>query len=406
MTKINDVYIEDELTKSYLNYAMSVIVGRALPDIRDGLKPVHRRILYVMRELNNTFDRNYKKSARIVGDVIGKYHPHGEIAVYDSIVRLSQPFVQRYVLIDGHGNFGSIDGDAPAAMRYTEIKMSEFSDFLLRDLDNFVVDFVENYDNTEKQPIVLPAMMPNLLINGSCGIAVGMATNIPPHNLTEVIDACLLLLNNSNISIEELTKVLIAPDFPTYGVIYASDSLYSIYKNGKGKFFLRASVDIYADHLIVKELPYQVNKSKLVESISFLIDNNILEGIKEIRDESDKNGLRIYIGIQKDKDPSIVLNNLFFNTKLQISYNVNMVALVDNIPKLLNLKLILDCFLNHRREIVYRRTNYKLSKLEQKLHLLEGLCIIILNLNLLINILTSSNDFIDVKNFFSLKLFK
>lgn len=403
MSNINEVYIEDELTSSYLSYAMSVIVGRALPDVRDGLKPVHRRILFVMRELNNTFDKGYKKSARIVGDVIGKYHPHGEIAVYDSIVRLSQTFVQRYALIDGQGNFGSVDGDSPAAMRYTEIRMSELSEFLLKDLEYSVVDFVDNYDGTEKQPSVLPSMIPNILINGSCGIAVGMATNIPPHNLGEVIDACVMLLEDYNVSVDGLMKVVTAPDFPTCGVIYGADELSLIYKTGKGKFFLRAHAyfdfsDSGVVNIIIDELPYQVNKSNLVESIVNLVNIGELCGVRSVRDDSDKDGLRICIEILKSADPNVILNKLFLNTKMQISYNVNMVVLVNNVPKLLNLKNILRCFLDHRKEIVYRRTQYKLIKAENKLHLLEGLCVAILNFDKVLSILISSSDFFDIKS--------
>lgn len=401
MTEVDEVFIEDELTCSYLSYAMSVIVGRALPDVRDGLKPVHRRILFVMKELSNVFDKNYKKSARIVGEVIGKYHPHGEVAVYDSIVRLSQPFVQRYVLIDGQGNFGSIDGDSPAAMRYTEIRMSEISDFLLKELDFFVVDFVDNYDSTEKQPVVLPAMFPNLLVNGACGIAVGMATNIPPHNLCEIIDACLLFLDNFDVNIDELLKVVLAPDFPTAGVIYSSEGLHKIYKTGKGKFFLRANTIIESDSsgnyfIVVNEIPYQVNKSKLIESIVSLIDNCVIDGIRSIRDESDKNGLRIFIELHKSKDPNIILNKLFLHTKMQISYNVNMVALVDNFPKLLNLRDFVKYFIDHRKEIVYRRSKYKLVKAERKAHLLEGLGIALFNLDNIIKLIVSSNEVVDL----------
>lgn len=406
MNDLNEVFIEDELVNSYLSYAMSVIVGRALPDVRDGLKPVHRRILFVMRELNNTFDKNYKKSARIVGDVIGKYHPHGEVAVYDSIVRLTQPFVQRYVLIDGQGNFGSIDGDSPAAMRYTEIKMSEFSDFLLKDLDTSVVDFVDNYDNTEKQPVVLPTMIPNLLINGACGIAVGMATNIPPHNLTEVIDACLLLLNNSSVVVDDLMNFILAPDFPSYGTIFCIDEIKNIYKTGKGKFFLRANTVVESNlsetFIIINELPYQVNKAKLLESFYSLLNSGLLDGVKSIKDESDKDGIRICIYLSKGKNIDVVLNTLFLKTKMQITYNVNMVALVDNVPKLLNLKSILKCFLDHRREIVYRRTKFNLLKSQNKAHLLEGLCIIVCNLDKLINLIVKSDDFSEIKTSFSL----
>ncbi|HIH2763906.1 MAG TPA: DNA gyrase subunit A, partial [Candidatus Azoamicus sp.] len=406
MNVLNEVFIEDELVNSYLSYAMSVIVGRALPDVRDGLKPVHRRILFVMRELNNSFDKSYKKSARIVGDVIGKYHPHGEVAVYDSIVRLTQPFVQRYVLIDGQGNFGSIDGDSPAAMRYTEIRMSEFSDFLLKDLDHSVVDFVDNYDNTEKQPVILPTMIPNLLVNGACGIAVGMATNIPPHNLSEVVDACLLLLSNSSATVDDLMTFIFAPDFPSYGIIFGADEIRNIYKSGRGKFFLRANTlvesNLSEQFIIINELPYQVNKSKLLESFHSLLIAGLLDGVKTIKDESDKDGIRICIYLNKGKNVDFVLNTLFLKTKMQITYNVNMVALVDNVPKLLNLKSIIKCFLDHRREVVYRRTKFNLLKSQNKAHLLEGLCIIVCNLDKLINLIVNSNDFVDIKDSFLL----
>jgi len=406
MNVLNEVFIEDELVNSYLSYAMSVIVGRALPDVRDGLKPVHRRILFVMRELNNSFDKSYKKSARIVGDVIGKYHPHGEVAVYDSIVRLTQPFVQRYVLIDGQGNFGSIDGDSPAAMRYTEIRMSEFSDFLLKDLDYSVVDFVDNYDNTEKQPVILPTMIPNLLVNGACGIAVGMATNIPPHNLSEVVNACLLLLSNSSATVDDLMNFIFAPDFPSYGIIFGADEIRNIYKTGRGKFFLRANTlvesNLSEQFIIINELPYQVNKSKLLESFHSLLIAGLLDGVKAIKDESDKDGIRICIYLNKGKNVDFVLNTLFLKTKMQITYNVNMVALVDNVPKLLNLKSIIKCFLDHRREVVYRRTKFNLLKSQNKAHLLEGLCIIVCNLDKLINLIVNSNDFVDIKDSFLL----
>lgn len=401
MIKFKEVFIEDELIDSYLNYAMSVIIGRALPDVRDGLKPVHRRTLFVMKELNNKFDKGYKKSARIVGDVIGKYHPHGETAVYDSIVRLSQSFVQRYPLIDGQGNFGSIDGDPAAAMRYTEIRMSEFSEYLLYDLDFCTVDYVANYDNTEKQPVVLPTMIPNLLVNGSYGIAVGMATSIPPHNLTEIVNACLAFLEESDIGINELMNYVLGPDFPTCGNICGTEGIVDAYKTGRGKVCIKSEVfiersDDGRDCIIVKELPYQVNKSKLIEKIDELGKDKKLD-IKLIRDESDKDGLRIFIEVLKGKDPNTVLNNLYSLTKLQSIFNVNMVALVNNLPRLLNLKDMIRYFIDHRKEVVYRRTKYKLLKLKDKAHVLEGLSVVLLNFDTIIDLITKSRDLVSLK---------
>lgn len=398
MNTINNVNIEDELSKSYLDYAMSVIVGRALPDVRDGLKPVHRRILFSMKELGNVYCGDYKKSARVVGDVIGKYHPHGESAVYDSIVRLAQPFVQRYCLIDGQGNFGSIDGDSPAAMRYTEIRMSEIADYLLKDLDFNTVDYIPNYDNTEKQPVILPSMIPNLLVNGSSGIAVGMATNIPPHNISEVIDACLVVLKNPSISIDKLLFYIKGPDFPTCANIVGFDGILNAYKTGKGKIFIKANCFFEDDlktgrkNIIINELPYQVNKAKLIEKISFLIKEKKIDGICSMRDESDKDGLRIFISVNKDLDPNVVLNSLYLSTQLQVVFNINMVALVDECPKVFNLKRLIECFINHRKEIVYRRTHFKLCKARDKFHLLEGLLISLLNIDEIVCLIKSSNS--------------
>lgn len=403
MIKFKEVFIEDELIDSYLNYAMSVIIGRALPDVRDGLKPVHRRTLFVMKELNNRFDKGYKKSARIVGDVIGKYHPHGETAVYDSIVRLSQSFVQRYPLIDGQGNFGSIDGDSPAAMRYTEIRMSEFSEYLLYDLDFCTVDYVSNYDNTEKQPVVLPTMIPNLLVNGSYGIAVGMATSIPPHNLTEIVQACLAFLENTDITIDSLMTYVSGPDFPTYGNICGVEGIVDAYKTGRGKVCIKSEVvvehsDDGRDFIIVKELPYQVNKARLIEKIHYLIKDKKIDGIKLIRDESDKDGLRIFIEVLRGKDSNVILNNLYSLTKLQSVFSVNMVALVNNLPKLLNLRDMIKYFIDHRKEVVYRRTKYKLLKLKDKAHILEGLSVVLLNFDRIIDLITKSRDLITLKS--------
>ncbi|HIH2763638.1 MAG TPA: DNA gyrase subunit A [Candidatus Azoamicus sp.] len=396
MTEINKTFLENEIMNSYLNYAMSVIIGRALPDVRDGLKPVHRRIIFAMKELNNTFNKQYKKSARIVGDVIGKYHPHGEIAVYDSIVRMSQNFLQRYPLIDGQGNFGSIDGDPPAAMRYTEIKMEKITEYLIKDLDFFTVDYINNYDNTQKYPSVLPNMFPNLLINGSYGIAVGMATNIPPHNITEVIEGCLATIDNKNITIDELITFIKGPDFPTYGTIQGSEGIMKAYKTGKGKITIKAKTFIEdlnnKECIIINELPYQVNKLKLIEKIKYLIKDKKLNGIKAIKDESDKDGLRISIEIIKGNDINIILNNLYLLTKLQSTFNINIVALVNNLPKTLNLKGIINYFLDHRQEIIYRRSNYILTKIKDKFHIVEGLYFILSNIKKIIDIITHSKN--------------
>ena len=402
MNENKNIFIEDELINSYLSYAMSVIIGRALPDVRDGLKPVHRRTLFVMSELNNRFNKTYKKSARIVGDVIGKYHPHGELAVYNSIVRLVQLFTQRYPLIDGQGNFGSIDGDPAAAMRYTEIRMSEIAEYLLSDLNFSTVNYIPNYDNTETYPSILPAMVPNLLINGSCGIAVGMATNIPPHNLTEVINACLGLISKPEINIDELMAYIKGPDFPTSGSICGVNGIINAYKTGRGKIVIKSKVKIktYDDDIssiTITELPYQVNKARLLEKILILLKEKKIDGIKTIRDESDKDGLRIFIEVFRGRNPNIILNKLYSLTKLQSTFNVNMVALVDNIPRLLNLKEIIKYFIDHRKEVIYRRIQYKLLHLEDKLHILEGLLIALLNMTFIIDLISLSKNYIDLK---------
>lgn len=350
--------LEEEMRKSYLDYAMSVIVGRALPDVRDGLKPVHRRVLFAMHELNNDWNRPYKKSARIVGDVIGKYHPHGDTAVYDTIVRMAQDFSLRYMLVDGQGNFGSVDGDNAAAMRYTEIRMAKIGHELLADIDKETVDFGPNYDGSEMQPLILPSRIPNLLINGSSGIAVGMATNIPPHNLNEVVDACLYLLNNPQASVDELIEIIPAPDFPTAGIIYGVAGVRDGYRTGRGRVVMRAATHFEEIDrgqrmaIIVDELPYQVNKRSLLERIAELVNEKKLEGISDIRDESDKSGMRVVIELKRGEVPEVVLNNLYKATQLQDTFGMNMVALVDNQPKLLNLREILQCFLSHRREVL------------------------------------------------------
>jgi DNA gyrase subunit A len=379
--------LEQEMRRSYLDYAMSVIVGRALPDIRDGLKPVHRRVLYAMSELGNDWNKGYKKSARVVGDVIGKYHPHGDSAVYDTIVRLAQPFSLRYPLIDGQGNFGSVDGDSPAAMRYTEIRLARIAHELLDDLDRETVDFVPNYDETESQPAVLPASFPNLLVNGSTGIAVGMATNIPPHNLTEAINACLALIDNEEASIGDLMKHIPGPDFPTAGIINGSRGIKQAYQTGRGKIYVRARVATEADSrrdrtlLVVTELPYQVNKARLLEKIADLVKNKRLEGISGLRDESDKTGMRMVIELKRGEVPEVVLNNLYQHTQMQTVFGINLVALRNNQPRIFNLREILEDFIRHRREVVTRRTIFELRKARARAHVLEGLAVALANLD-------------------------
>ncbi|AIS87406.1 DNA gyrase subunit A [Burkholderia pseudomallei] len=388
--------LEEEMRKSYLDYAMSVIVGRALPDVRDGLKPVHRRVLFAMHELNNDWNRPYKKSARIVGDVIGKYHPHGDTAVYDTIVRMAQDFSLRYMLVDGQGNFGSVDGDNAAAMRYTEIRMAKIGHELLADIDKETVDFGPNYDGSEMQPLILPSRIPNLLINGSSGIAVGMATNIPPHNLNEVVDACLYLLNNPQASVDELIEIIPAPDFPTAGIIYGVAGVRDGYRTGRGRVVMRAATHFEEIDrgqrmaIIVDELPYQVNKRSLLERIAELVNEKKLEGISDIRDESDKSGMRVVIELKRGEVPEVVLNNLYKATQLQDTFGMNMVALVDNQPKLLNLREILQCFLSHRREVLTRRTVYELRKARERGHVLEGLAVALANIDEFIAIIKAA----------------
>ncbi|MGF6510167.1 DNA gyrase subunit A [Paraburkholderia sp. 32] len=375
------------MRRSYLDYAMSVIVGRALPDVRDGLKPVHRRVLFAMHELNNDWNRAYKKSARIVGDVIGKYHPHGDTAVYDTIVRMAQDFSLRYMLVDGQGNFGSVDGDNAAAMRYTEIRMAKIGHELLADIDKETVDFAPNYDGSENEPAILPARIPNLLINGSSGIAVGMATNIPPHNLNEVVDACQHLLKNAEATIDELIEIIPAPDFPTAGIIYGVAGVRDGYRTGRGRVVMRALTHFEEIDrgqrmaIIVDELPYQVNKRSLLERIAELVNEKKLEGISDIRDESDKSGMRVVIELKRGEVPEVVLNNLYKATQLQDTFGMNMVALVDGQPKLLNLKEMLTCFLSHRREVLTRRTVYELRKARERGHVLEGLAVALANID-------------------------
>ncbi len=380
------VNLEDEMRQSYLDYAMSVIVGRALPDARDGLKPVHRRVLYAMNVLGNDWNKPYKKSARVVGDVIGKYHPHGDTAVYDTIVRMAQPFSLRYMLVDGQGNFGSVDGDAPAAMRYTEVRMSKIAHTLLDDLDKETVDFALNYDESESEPVVLPARFPNLLVNGSSGIAVGMATNIPPHNLTETINACLALIDDPDIAIDGLMQHIPGPDFPTAGLLNGTQGVAEAYRTGRGRVYMRARADIedineHKQRIVVTELPYQVNKARLLEKIAELVKLKRLEGISELRDESDKDGMRMVIELRRGEVAEVVLNNLYQQTQMQTVFGINMVALVDKQPRLLNLKQMLEFFVRHRREVVTRRTVYLLRKARDRAHLLEGLAVALANID-------------------------
>lgn len=387
------VSIEDEMRDSYLEYAMSVIVGRALPDVRDGLKPVHRRVLYAMDVLGNDYNKAYKKSARIVGDVIGKYHPHGDTAVYDTIVRMAQSFSMRSVLIDGQGNFGSVDGDRAAAMRYTEIRMAKLSHELLRDLHKKTVDFIDNYDGSESEPSVLPTRVPNLLINGSSGIAVGMATNIPPHNLRESINACLKVIDNSNITIDELLEVLPGPDFPTAGIINGASGIRQAYETGKGKIYLRAVSHVEGEDkqsIIVTELPYQVNKAKLIVKISELIRDKKISGVSALRDESDKDGMRMVIELQRTEVPEVMLNNLYKLTEMQTVFGINMVAINKGMPKLMPLKNVLDAFIEHRRDVVTRRSIFELNKAKNRAHILEGLSVALNNIDEIIELIKSA----------------
>ena len=394
--EIVSVNIEDELKQSYLDYAMSVIVGRALPDVRDGLKPVHRRILFAMNVLNNDWNKSYKKSARVVGDVIGKYHPHGDSAVYEAIVRMAQSFSMRYMLVDGQGNFGSIDGDSAAAMRYTEIRMRKISHSILADLDKETVDFSDNYDGTELIPDVLPTRVPNLLVNGSSGIAVGMATNIPPHNLIEVISAAKVLLSDPDLTVDQLMHYIPGPDFPTGAIINGKAGIIQAYRTGKGRIYVRSRAEVLADEksgketIIIQEIPFQLNKARLIERIAELVKEKKIEGISELRDESDKDGLRIVIELKKGEIGDVVLNNLYAQTQLQAVYGINMVALVNGQPKLLNLKEILEAFLLHRREVVTRRTLYLLRKAKERGHILEGLAIALANIDPIIELIKKS----------------
>lgn len=401
--EIVPVNIEDEMQKSYLDYAMSVIVGRALPDVRDGLKPVHRRVLFAMNELNNDWNKAYKKSARVVGDVIGKYHPHGDSAVYDTIVRMAQPFSLRYMLVDGQGNFGSVDGDSAAAMRYTEIRMRKIAHSLLADLDKETVDFVENYDGTEHIPAVMPTRIPNLLINGSSGIAVGMATNIPPHNLTEVISGCLALIRDPELTVDELMEHIPGPDFPTAGIINGRAGIIQAYRTGRGRIYVRARAEVIHDEkrgkdiILIHELPYQLNKARLIERIAELVKEKKIEGITELRDESDKDGMRVVIELRRGEIGDVVLNNLYAQTSMQSVFGINMVALVDGQPKILNLKEIIEAFIRHRREVVTRRTVYLLRKARERGHILEGLAIALCNIDPVIAMIKASPSSAEAK---------
>ena len=391
------ISLEDEMRRSYLDYAMSVIVGRALPDVRDGLKPVHRRVLYAMHELGNDYNKPYKKSARIVGDVIGKYHPHGDTAVYDTIVRMAQDFSLRYMLVDGQGNFGSVDGDNAAAMRYTEIRMAKIAHELLADIEKETVDFGPNYDGSENEPLIMPARIPNLLINGSSGIAVGMATNIPPHNLNEVLEACLALLENPETTVDELIDLIPAPDFPTAGIIYGTTGVKEGYRTGRGRVVMRGRTHFEdmdkggnRQSIIIDELPYQVNKKTLIEKIAELVNDKKIEGISDLRDESDKSGMRVVIELKRGEVPEVVLNNLYKQTQLQDTFGMNMVALLDGQPRLLNLKQILEAFLRHRREVITRRTVFELRKARDRGHVLEGLAVALANVDEMIAIIKAA----------------
>ena len=390
------VSLEDEMKKSYLDYAMSVIVGRALPDVRDGLKPVHRRVLFAMHELSNNYNRPYKKSARIVGDVIGKYHPHGDTAVYDTIVRMAQDFSLRYMLVDGQGNFGSVDGDNAAAMRYTEIRMSKIAHELLTDIDKETVNFGPNYDGSENEPLIMPTKIPNLLINGSSGIAVGMATNIPPHNLTEVINGLQALLKDPELTIDDLIEHIPGPDFPTAGIIHGIAGVRDGYKTGRGRVVMRGKTHVEPmekgnrEAIIVDELPYQVNKKTFIEKIAELVGDKKIDGISDLRDESDKSGMRVVIELKKGEIPDVILNNLYKQTQLQDSFGMNMVALNDGQPKLHNLKQILEAFLKHRREVITRKTVYELKKARELGHVLEGLAVALANVDEMIKIIKAA----------------
>lgn len=397
VNNIININIEDEMKKSYLDYAMSVIVSRALPDVRDGLKPVHRRILYAMNELGNTPDKPYRKSARVVGDVLGKYHPHGDSSVYDAMVRLAQDFNTRYPLVDGHGNFGSIDGDSPAAMRYTEVRMTKIAMEMLRDINKDTIDYRPNFDETLKEPVVLPSRFPNLLVNGSSGIAVGMATNIPPHNLREVIDGLVMLIDEPDTTVDELMKVIKGPDFPTGAMIMGTDGIKAAFRTGRGKIQLRAVANIEEttrgrQRIVVTEIPYQVNKANLIEKIAELVRDKKIEGISDLRDESDREGMRIVIELKRDANPNVVLNNLYKQTQLQTTFGVIMLALVDDEPKILNLKQMLTHYIDYQKEVVTRRTQYDLNKAEERAHIVEGLKIALDHIDEVINIIRSSKE--------------
>jgi DNA gyrase subunit A len=394
--EVVSVTLEDEMRKSYLDYAMSVIVGRALPDVRDGLKPVHRRVLHAMRELGNEYNKAYKKSARVVGDVIGKYHPHGDVSVYDTIVRMAQPFSMRYLLVDGQGNFGSVDGDPPAAMRYTEVRMSKITQELLADIDKETVDFVPNYDESEHEPAVLPTRVPNLLINGASGIAVGMATNIPPHNLTEIVTACIALIDDPAISLLGLMQHVPGPDFPTAGIINGAQEIATAYMSGRGRLSIRARAqfedidDRGRQAIVVTELPYQVNKARLLERIADLVRNKAIDGISELRDESDKDGMRVVIELKRGEIADVVLNNLYAQTPMETVFGINMVALLDGQPRLMSLRDMLDAFLRHRREVITRRTIFELRRARERAHVLEGLAVALANIDAIIALIKAS----------------
>lgn len=392
------INIEDELKVSYLDYAMSVIVGRALPDVRDGLKPVHRRVLYAMNVLSNDYNKPYKKSARVVGDVIGKYHPHGDTAVYDTIVRMAQPFSLRYMLVDGQGNFGSVDGDSPAAMRYTEVRMDKLAHHLLSDLEKETVDWDENYDGSESEPQVLPTRVPNLLVNGSSGIAVGMATNIPPHNMNEVISACLATIDNPEITLEQIMEHIPGPDFPTEGIINGRAGILQAYQTGKGRIYIRARHHIETDDkngkesIVVTELPYQVNKARLIEKIAELVKDKKIEGVTGLRDESDKDGMRMVIELRRGENAEVLMNNLYSQSQMQTVFGINMVALQDRQPKLFNLKEMLEAFVKHRKEVVIRRTIFDLRKAREKAHVLEGLALALANIDEIIELIKKAES--------------
>ena len=396
--ELDTIDIEDEMKESYLAYAMSVIVGRALPDVRDGLKPVHRRVLFAMRELNNNWNGSYKKSARIVGDVIGKYHPHGDTAVYDTMVRMAQPFSMRYMLVDGQGNFGSVDGDSPAAMRYTEVRMAKITHEMLADLDKETVDFTANYDESEHEPSVLPTKIPALLVNGSSGIAVGMATNIPPHNLTEILNACIATVDQPDIDEPGLMEHIPGPDFPTAAMINGAGGISEAYRTGRGRVHIRARADIETNEstgqqsIVVNELPYQVNKARLLEKIAELVKDKKIEGITALRDESDKDGMRMVVVLKRGEVPEVVLNNLYKQTQMQTVFGINMVAIVDGQPRLLGLKAIIDAFIRHRREVVTRRSLFELRKARDRAHILEGLATALANIDEVINLIKSSTN--------------